>query len=131
MNILVLTKTYPNPEDHELDGTTPVVKDFAVAWAAAGHRVFVYHNYTKKPGAMNLLPAKAIEALNDRFGYSLTPSKVNSSKNGRSIRIEDGVRVARFPLLKLVPEEDWRTFKSRDSSVELKKIWRMSSSCQM
>jgi len=103
MNILVLTKTYPNPEDHELDGTTPVVKDFAVAWAAAGHRVFVYHNYTKKPGAMNLLPAKAIEALNDRFGYSLTPSKVNSSKNGRSIRIEDGVRVARFPLLKLVP----------------------------
>ena len=62
MNILVLTKTYPNPEDHELDGTTPVVKDFAVAWAAAGHRVFVYHNYTKKPGVMNLLPATAIEA---------------------------------------------------------------------
>ena len=103
MNILVLTKTYPNPEDHALDGTTPVVRDFATAWAAAGHKVYVYHNYTKKPGIMNILPAKAIESLNKRFGYSLTPLKVNSSKNNSSIRVENGVRVARFPLLKLIP----------------------------
>lgn len=103
MNILVLTKTYPNPEDGELDGTTPVVRDFATSWAAAGHVVYVYQNYTKKPKLLNTLPAKAIEMLNSKFGYSLTPSKVNSSKNGNLIRIEDGVRVARFPLLKLIP----------------------------
>ena len=103
MNILVLTKTYPSPEDSELDGTTPVVRDFAAAWAAAGHKVFVYHNYTKKPGLLNLLPGNAIDMLNRKFGYSLAASAVNSAANGRSIRKEGGVRVARFPLLKLIP----------------------------
>ena len=103
MNILVLTKTYPSPEDSELDGTTPVVRDFATSWIEAGHRVFVYHNYTKKPGLLNLLPGSAIDVLNRRFGYSLTASAVNSAVNARSVRKEGGVRVARFPLLKLIP----------------------------
>lgn len=103
MNILILTKTYPSPDDLEIDGTTPVVRDFAVYWAAAGHTVYVYHNYIKKPKLLNALPVGVIQTLNSKFGYSLTPSMVNSSKNGKSIRVEDGVRVSRFPLLKLVP----------------------------
>lgn len=103
MNILVLTKTYPNPEDSDLDGTTPVVRDFATSWAEAGHQVFVYHNYTKKPGLLNLLPSYVIDVLNKKYGYSMTAFAVTSGANSRSVRYEGDVRIARFPLVKLIP----------------------------
>lgn len=111
MNIAVLTKFYPDPSDTALDNTTSVVKDFAESWAKAGHNVFVYYNYTKQPGLLNILPAKAVLSLNKHFGYSLTPSSVNSSKNGDSIRREKGVRIARFPQLKLVPGKGLMQFQ--------------------
>ena len=111
MNIAILTKIYPDSDDNVLDNATSVVKDFAKSWADAGHNVFVYHNYTKQPGALNLLPAKLVYALNIRFGYSLTPSSVNSSKNDDTIRMEDGVRIARFPQLKLIPGKGLMEFQ--------------------
>lgn len=111
MNIAILTNHYPDPSDSPLDNITSVVKDFASSWASLGHRVFVYHSYTKQPKVLNLLPAVAVDTLNRKYGYSLTPSSVNSSKNSDSFRFEEGVRIARFPQLKLVPGKGLMDFQ--------------------
>lgn len=100
MNILVLTSIYPQEDDENNSGVTPVVKYFAEEWVKEGHNVTVIHNSTKYPKLLYLLPPSIIKKVNSRFGIVLP--NINQSRKLSNVR--NGVSCFRLPMLKLFPK---------------------------
>ena len=98
MNILALTSTYPQQDDN---GTvvTPTVQYFCEQWAKTGHRVIVIHSNSCFPLLFYTIPLKLRMKLESKLGHTF-PTKASRKE---LIQENDGVKVYRFPMTKIIP----------------------------
>jgi glycosyltransferase involved in cell wall biosynthesis len=101
MNILVLTSVYPQADDENNSGVTPVVHYFAKEWRKAGNNVLVIQNSNRYPKMLYMLPEAYLKKINSKFGIVI-PNK-NQCKVLFSER--DGVKSIRLPMLKIMPKK--------------------------
>ena len=98
MNILLLTSVYPSPSDK--NGTvTKVVQYFANEWVKMGHKVIVVHNTARYPAVVHMLPEPVRQKLTAKLNFLIPPLKDVKEV----FREENGVRIYKFPILKLQP----------------------------
>ena len=100
MNILVLTSIYPEPDDEKKAGVTPVVHDFTKVWVTQGHNVVVIHNANRYPLLLHMLPQSLKQKINSTVGMVLPASDQDKDL----LSVKDGVTIARFPMLKVIPK---------------------------
>lgn len=99
MRILVMTSVYPSPLDQRGVSTTRVVHYFARQWVEMGHEVVVVFNANQYPRVFWLLPQRLRSLLMSRLSFVPLVSD-----RGCDLDYEiDGVRVLRYPMLKLIP----------------------------
>jgi glycosyltransferase involved in cell wall biosynthesis len=103
MNILVLTSIYPQVDDEENIGVTPVVQYFAKEWVKAGHRVVVIHNSSKYPRLFYLLPDSWLKRINSKLGIVI-PSQKQTKQLYSKV---EGVVGYRIPMLKIIPKSKY------------------------
>ena len=114
MNILLMTNSMKQPDD-AYSSKTDVIFFFAKEWAKAGHNVVIIHNETKFPLIYYWIPKPIVSKIvGGRF--SAFPS-VASRKP--LIRTQDGVRIYRLPMLKLIPHS---SFSEKQYKKQLDKI---------
>lgn len=106
MNILLLTNTMKQPDD-EFKAKTDVVFSFARAWSAAGHNVVVIHNEVKFPLFFYKLPSFVYSILQKKGNVSIPSVKSRQ----RLKRTQDGVRINRIPMFKLIPHSRYYRFQ--------------------
>lgn len=115
MNILVLSQLYPEPDDHGGHTQTKIVEYFAKEWVKAGHRVVVIHNASKFPTFFYFVPEKIVKIVLSG------KNTIKFSYKARHVlaRTEYGIRVVRYPMLKL-----WQgaTYSDRVISRQVAKI---------
>ncbi|KAB2494539.1 glycosyltransferase family 4 protein [Priestia endophytica] len=100
MNILILTSIYPQADDEENIGVTPVVQYFANEWAKENHNVIVIHNSSRYPKILYKLPNYLLKKINSRFGIVI-PNEKQTDKLCTNV---DGVICLRLPMLKVIPK---------------------------
>lgn len=98
MNILVLTGTYPQPDDRKVSATY-TVQYFCEQWVQSGHVVIVFHNSSKFPALYYLLSHLITPILETKLGFNM-PSFYSRRKIQRE---EKGIKIYRFPLFKVIP----------------------------
>ena len=98
MNILALTSTYPQQDDN---GTvvTPTVKYFCEQWAKVGNRVIVIHSNSCFPELFYAIPSRIRIKMESKMGHTF-PTKASRKE---LIQENDGVKVYRFPMTKIIP----------------------------
>lgn len=99
LNILVLTSNYPQPDDNEKAGVTPVVHSFTKEWVKNSNNVIVIHSANKYPRILYLLPEKIIQKINAKVGMVI-PGKCQRQKLST---VKDNVKVFRLPMFKFMP----------------------------
>lgn len=115
MNILVLTSIYPHVNGESSDGVTPVVHYFAKEWVKKGHNVQVINSCNRYPKLLYILPRRIIKFITSKFDV-IVP-KISQGKDLLSTK--DGVKIARFPMLKILPK---RRYYEIQVERQLKKI---------
>ena len=100
MNILVLTTIYSDPEDTVEAGTSPVVHNFAREWVKSGHNVLLIHNFNTFLLPMYYVPKKIYDLVSNKVGFRTT---LNPKQRKQIHYVNEGVRVYRVPVLKVVP----------------------------
>lgn len=96
-NILLLTSLYPS-EDYSTN-TTPVVHSFAKEWVKLGYNVVVVHNENKFLLPFYYLPKQLLKSIESKFGVRIPSIKQRKDEKF----ILDGVKVFKFPILKIIP----------------------------
>ena len=115
MNILVLTSVYPQDDDENNIGVTPVVQYFAKEWIKSGNNVIVIHNSNRYPKILYLLPDKIIKVINSKLGIVI-PNK----KQAKILYNEkDGIQSIRMPMIKFIPKTK---YSERQVSKQIKEI---------
>lgn len=98
MNILLLTNCMSMPDDRET-GVPDVVFFFAKEWQKAGHNVVIVKNESKYPALFYIFPNFVYSWLKKKNNISI-PSLASRKK---LIIERDGIKIARFPMGKLIP----------------------------
>lgn len=106
MNILIITQLYPQLDDVGDNKPTKTVEYFAKEWVKKGHIVVVVHCPSKFPFLFYLIPPKIKNKLAGATS-NIFPS-VRSRR--KLVREEFGIRVYRFPMLKLLPGDGYSTY---------------------
>ncbi|MGU8300927.1 glycosyltransferase [Clostridium perfringens] len=100
MKILILTSIYPEPDDKEGSGVTPVVHYFAKEWVKLGNEVIVIHNSNRYPNIIYKLNNNFIEKINSKFAVVI-PEK----EQGKELfSIKENVKIYRLPMKKAIPK---------------------------
>lgn len=115
MKILVLTQIYPEPDDRDGYKPTKTVEYFAREWTALGHEVMVIHCQTKFPRIYYRIPSCVTNTV-FRDSYALIPT---FSSRKELFRVENGVKVYRLPMMKIVPSS---SFKKREMDRQVRRI---------
>ncbi|MCI9380192.1 MAG: glycosyltransferase family 4 protein [Dorea sp.] len=106
MNILIITQLYPQLDDVGDNKPTKTVEYFAKEWVKKGHIVVVVHCPSKFPFLFYLIPPKIKNKL-----AGATSNIFPSIRSRRKlVREEFGIRVYRFPMLKLLPGDGYSTY---------------------
>lgn len=106
MNILVITQMYSQPDDVGDNKPTKTVNYFVKEWVAMGHRVIVMHCPSKFPLILYKLPKTVKERFAGRISTMVPP--IESRKE--LVREDNGAKVYRLPMLKVVPGQGFSTF---------------------
>lgn len=117
MNILLLTNCMSMPDDRET-GVPDVVFFFAKEWQKAGHNVVIVKNESKYPALFYIFPEFVYSWLKKKNNISI-PSLASRKK---LIIERDGVKIARFPMGKLIPHSAFLE-SQYDKQVELIKAY--------
>lgn len=120
MNILILTSIYPQEDDEENVGVTPVVKYFAREWIKAGHNIIVIHNSSRYPQLLYLLPDSLLKKVNSKLGIVIP----NRGQFKKIKSISDGVICYRIPMFKLIPKNIYSSFRINKQFKEIINILR-------
>lgn len=99
MNILVITQLYPQPDDVGDNKPTRTVEYFAKEWVKDGHKVIVAHCPSRFPFLFYLIPPKIKNKLAGATSNIFPPL----SSRKKLVREEYGIKVYRFPMLKMLP----------------------------
>ena len=117
MNILVLTSVYPQPDDTTPD-VTATVKYFCKQWSLAGHNVLVIHNNSVFPYLLYKVPLGIQKKVSSKLGHSFP----NAESRKKLKYKEDGVKVIRLPIKKLLP---YSRFSKRSIARQVETIERI------
>ncbi len=118
MNILIITQMYSQPDDSGDIKPTKTVNYFAKEWVAMGHRVVVMHCPSKFPYVYYLLPSSLKDKVSSRISTMIPPIESRRDLH----RIENGVDVYRFPMLKFFPGQSFSQRQMRKQSAKICKI---------
>lgn len=117
MNILLITQLYPQPDDVGGNKPTRTVEYFAKEWVKEGHRVIVAHCPSKFPFVLYLVPAPIQNKLAGATSTIFPPM----ASRKKLVREEFGIKVYRFPMLKILPGGAYST---RTMKVQAQEIIR-------
>ena len=115
MNILVITQLYPQPDDVGDNKPTRTVEYFAKEWVKSGNRVVVAHCPSKFPFAFYLIPPAIKNKLAGATSNIFPPLKSRK----KIVREKFGIKVYRFPMLKLLPGRGYSPKKMLDQANEI------------
>lgn len=115
MNILVITQLYPQPDDVGDNKPTRTVEYFAKEWVEQGHKVIVVHCPSRFPFLFYLIPTKIKNKLAGATSNIFPP--LSSRKKIK--REEFGVKIYRFPMLKLFPGNGYSKKKMISQAMEI------------
>ncbi|MCR4939003.1 MAG: glycosyltransferase [Treponemataceae bacterium] len=99
MNILVITQLYPQPDDSGDNKPTRTVEYFAKEWVKSGNKVIVAHCPSRFPFLFYLIPPQIKNKLAGATSNIFPPL----SSRKKLIREEFGIKVYRFPMIKVFP----------------------------
>ena len=117
MNILALTSAYPQPDDGE-EVVTPTVQYFCRKWVEQGNNVIVIHNNSCFPAALYWIPGSLRKKVSSKLGHSLPAAESRKAL----FRDDCGVKVYRFPMVKVIP---YSKFSNRVINAQVKKIQKV------
>ncbi len=115
MNILILTSIYPQKDDEENIGVTPVVRYFAEEWTKLGHNVLVIHNSNRYPNFLYWLPNSWLKKINSMLGIVI-PNKDQGNKLYSKM---NGISCFRLPMLKIIPRTKYSDAQVRKQFNEI------------
>lgn len=115
MNILVITQLYPQPDDTGDNKPTRTVEYFAKEWVNAGYNVIVAHCPSKFPFLFYLIPPKIKNKLAGATSNIFPPL----SSRKKIVREEFGIKVYRFPMLKVFPGNGYSDRKMKTQAKEI------------
>lgn len=115
MNILVITQLYPQPDDTGDNKPTRTVEYFAKEWVNAGNKVIVAHCPSKFPFLFYLIPPKIKNKLAGATSNIFPPL----SSRKKIVREEFGIKVYRFPMLKVFPGNGYSDGKMKAQAKEI------------
>lgn len=104
MEIMILTKNYPDPNESQSQGTTTVIRDFARVWQDMGNDVRVYHIHSVAPSVVRFFPKALIRLINSKFGYSLSFHQKRSKSLKNRGYLDQGVEVISLPFRAFLPK---------------------------
>lgn len=115
MNILVITQLYPQPDDTGDNKPTRTVEYFAKEWVKAGHSVIVAHCPSKFPFLFYLIPPK----IKNKLAGATSNIFPTLSSRKILVREEFGIKVYRFPMLKVFPGNGYAVGKMKSQAKEI------------
>ena len=115
MNILLITQLYPQPDDVGGNKPTRTVEYFAKEWVKEGHRVIVAHCPSKFPFLFYLVPAPIQNKLAGATSTIFPPM----ASRKKLVREEFGIKVYRFPMLKILPGGAYSTRTMKAQAQEI------------
>lgn len=115
MNILVITQLYPQPDDVGDNKPTRTVEYFAREWVKAGHKVVVAHCPSRFPFLFYLIPPQLKNKLAGATSNIFPPL----SSRKKLVREEYGIKVYRFPMLKMLPGNGYSQQKMKSQAQEI------------
>lgn len=114
MNILVLTSTYPQPDDGAVSATY-TVQYFCEQWVKQGHNVLVIHNSSRFPTIYYLGAKMFIKKLESKVGFNIP----NIKSRKYIERVEKEIHIFRIPMFKVILHS---TFSKKQIRNQVKKI---------
>jgi glycosyltransferase involved in cell wall biosynthesis len=114
--IVVLSSIYPGEGVPE--SFTPVVHYFAREWVAQGHQVIVFHNSSHFPFFYYWAPKFIRKMLVKVFKCAL-PEERNNKRNES---FNEGVRVFRLPMFKIIPGRKFSGCSYKKQAREIEEI---------
>lgn len=115
MNILVITQLYPQPDDVGDNKPTKTVEYFAKEWVKCGHKVIVAHCPSRFPFLFYLIPPQIKNKLAGATSNIFPPL----SSRKKMVREEFGIKVYRFPMLKMFPGNGYSFRMMRKQAKEI------------
>ena len=115
MNILVITQLYPQPDDVGDNKPTRTVEYFAKEWVKSGHNVIVAHCPSKFPFLFYMIPPQVKNKLAGATSNIFPPL----SSRKKLVREEFGIKVYRFPMLKVLPGNGYSSEKMKKQAQEI------------
>ena len=115
MNILVITQLYPQPDDVGDNKPTRTVEYFAREWVKAGHKVVVAHCPSRFPFLFYLIPPQLKNKLAGATSNIFPPL----SSRKKLVREKYGIKVYRFPMLKMLPGNGYSQQKMKSQAQEI------------
>ena len=123
MKILVITQLYPQPDDVGDNKPTRTVEYFSKEWVKAGHNVTVVHCPSRFPLAFYFIPPKIKNRLAGITSNIFPP--ISSRK--RLVREEFGIKIYRFPMLKVFPGNSYSPKYIADYAEKISNCLEMDS----
>lgn len=118
MNILIITQMYSQPDDEGDNKPTKTVNYFAKEWVAGGHNVVVMHCPSKFPLVLYMMPKWLKEKFAGKISTMVPP--IESRKEIE--REENGVRIYRFPMLKIFPGQAYSKMRMKKQTKKIEKV---------
>lgn len=122
MNILVITQMYSQPDDVGDNKPTKTVNYFVKEWIKSGNSVVVVHCPSKFPLLLYCIPKR----IKERYAGNISTMVPPITSRKCLEREENGAKVYRIPMLKMLPGQGYSSFKmkcqSRRIQNELKSI---------
>lgn len=115
MNILVITQLYPQPDDMGDNKPTRTVEYFVKEWVKSGHKVIVAHCPSRFPFLFYLIPPQIKNKLAGVTSNIFPPL----SSRKKLMREEFGIKVYRFPMLKVFPGNGYSPKKMKFQAKEI------------
>lgn len=117
MNILVITQLYPQPDDVGDNKPTRTVEYFAKEWVKDGHKVIVAHCPSRFPFLFYLIPPK----IKNKLAGATSNIFPSLSSRKKLVCEKFGIKVYRFPMLKMLPGNGYSQTVMQKQAKEISK----------
>lgn len=118
MRILMLSSVYHDNSLGNQDESTSIVNYFVYDWSKQGHEVIVIHNAHRYPRFVHALPKRFKKKMAAKLGFPIPDwSVVNEKKY-----TDQGVKVWRLPMLKLIPHQGQSDRKAEKQAEKIQRI---------
>ena len=118
MKILMLSSVYHDYSLGNLDESTSIVNYFVYDWTKQGNEVVVIHNAHRYPRLVHSLPKNVKKKMAAKLGFPIPDWSVVNQKS----YTDQGVKVWRIPMLKIVPHQGHSGRKAQRQAAKIQTI---------